>query len=187
MFKLMPIGVRFIEGTGDDALAAPGATEVAEDITNDTPAETTDQPAEDADTSDAEVKDAEYWKQRSRQWERRAKENQSAAVKLKEYEDANKSELEKALAKVEELTRENENQKHALLRSQIAAKYNITADDAELFLIGSEDEMIRRAEALQAKNRSTFGVDPNQGVGSETGGGKAAANQWADKMLGKTG
>lgn len=68
--------------------------EAAEATAADESAEAQEMLAE-ATQSEPEAKPETDWKARAREWEKRAKANQSAARKLKELEDAQKSETER--------------------------------------------------------------------------------------------
>lgn len=100
------------------------------------------------------------WKAKSREWERRAKENSEAARRLAEIEDAQKSEAQKsadALAKERARAEQAERRASAL---EIATEHQLSKDDAEL-LIGLPDEesMRRLAERLSAQAEQ--GQPPN--------------------------
>lgn len=68
--------------------------EATAEATADEPAEAQEGSAE-AGQGEAEAKPEPDWKARAREWEKRAKTNQSAARKLRELEDAQKSETER--------------------------------------------------------------------------------------------
>jgi len=97
-------------------------------------------------------KELETWKGHARTWEDRAKANKTAADKLKEIEDANKTELEKALERVTALETELNSSKQSALRSSIIAEFKIDQEDAEIFLTAQDEETLRlQAEKLAAK------------------------------------
>lgn len=80
-------------------------------------------------------------------------ELKSAAEKLRDIEDANKSELEKATERATALEAELAQTKFIALKNGIANEYGITADDASLFLTASGEEGLRKqAEALAARS-----------------------------------
>lgn len=79
----------------------------------------------------------------------RARDNESAATKLKEIEDSQKTELEKAQEANQELMAERERLAKQLLVSQIQARFKISDDDAKLFLTAPDEEgLTKQAEAL---------------------------------------
>ncbi|MEU1761680.1 hypothetical protein [Micromonospora sp. NPDC005652] len=96
------------------------------------------------------------WKAKARDWERKAKANASAAQRLVEIEEANKSEAEKAaerLAKAEKAAQEAEAR---ALRREIALEHKLTKDDAALLdAVTDEDAMRLLATRLgqQAEDR----------------------------------
>lgn len=127
--------------------------------TNETPtAETTSEAQENNDSPTVEPtvedlqKEIETWKGHARTWENRAKENKSAADRIKEIEDANKSELEKAQERLAELERELNSSKEQTLRSNIIAEFSLDPEDAAVLLTASDEEGLRaQAERLAAK------------------------------------
>lgn len=128
--------------------------------TNETPtAETTSEETEIIETQTVEPtiedlkKELEEWKSHSRTWETRAKENKSAADRIKEIEDANKSELEKAQERVTELEAELNSSKGQALRSNIIAEFSLDPEDAEVLLTATDEDGLRaQAARLAAKS-----------------------------------
>jgi len=97
-------------------------------------------------------KEIETWKGHARTWEDRAKANKNAADQIKAIEDANKTELEKALDQVAELQAELNSSKESALRSSIIAEFSLDPDDAAVLLTASDEEGLRaQAERLAAK------------------------------------
>jgi 5'-3' exonuclease len=97
---------------------------------------------QDADTA-AEL---EKWKTESRKWEKRSKENSSAAAKLKEIEQKNMSELEKALAAQADAEERAMTATSMHNRVMAAAAHNLPVDLIEDLGSGTEDEISERAE-----------------------------------------
>ena len=88
------------------------------------------------------------WKAMARKWETRAKENSQAAARLAEVE------AENSLLKSESL------------RSQVALKHGISADDAAMFLTATtEKELDAQAARLAALAKPSGGAlfDPSAG------------------------
>lgn len=92
-----------------------------------------------------------------------------AEAKVKEFEDRDKSEQQKANERAEEAEKAAEQAKAEALRYRIAAKNEISDEDAEIFLTGTdEDTLTKQAERLvalrgeQAAPR-TPKPDPSQG------------------------
>jgi hypothetical protein len=92
-----------------------------------------DQPVEETD-----------WKAEARKWEQRAKENKTAADRLAELEDANKSEIQKASDKATAAEKAAAEAKAEALRWKVAAKHGITEEDADLFLTGTDEETLTK-------------------------------------------
>jgi len=112
--------------------------------------------ADEANTNETagetpETETAEFWKQKSRLWESRARENSAAAKKLQELEDANKSELEKAVARAEAAEKQLGELQLSKLRGDIALESGVPADLVD-FLTGGDEESLRaQAEKLVAR------------------------------------
>lgn len=105
--------------------------------------ESTDQPTADAAQKPTET--VEFWKTKAREQEKRAKDNATAATRLAEIEEAQKSETEKAadrIAKAEAEVATVPNRVADALRVHLVALHEIDKDDAELFLTGTEPELL---------------------------------------------
>lgn len=129
--------------------------------TNETPtAETASEETENIETQAVEPtiedlkKELEEWKSHSRTWETRAKENKSAADRIKEIEDANKTELEKAQERVSALEDELNSSKKQAIRSNIIAEFSLDPEDAEVLLTASDEDGLR-AQAARLAAKST--------------------------------
>lgn len=137
----------------------------AGDPPNDPPK--TDPPEDgDADLGDAGKKAL----QREREARKAAeKARTEAEAKVKEFEDRDKSELDKANERAAELEKTAAQAQAEALRYRIAAKNEISDEDAEIFLTGTdEDTLTKQAERLvalrgeQAAPRAPK-PDPSQG------------------------
>lgn len=104
-----------------------------------------------------------------------AKANAEAAKRLAALEEAQKSEADKAADRLRQLEADVNSARLDALRFKIASKHQISDEDADLFLTGSDEETLtRQAERLAAhtKERKKNGnVVPNEGATS-----KAAPN-----------
>lgn len=121
-------------------------------MSEDTTVQTTDEGTEAASAQAQETKpDTVDWKAKARDWERRAKENKSAADELAQIKEAQKTEAEKTadrLAKAEQTARDAEAR---ALRREVALEHKLPKDDAALLdSITDEDAMRRLAERLAA-------------------------------------
>lgn len=110
----------------------------------------TDQQQQASETKPTETVD--FWKQKAREQERRAKENAAAATRLRELEDAQKSDAEKQADRVRQLEAERDNARRDVLRFKVASQYGITGEDADLFLTASDEETLtKQAERLAGR------------------------------------
>jgi hypothetical protein len=92
------------------------------------------------------------WKAKAREWERRAKENTSAAKRLAEIEEASKSEAQKVADRLAAAEKVAADARQEALRLRIAARFQISDDDADLFLTGSDEETLtKQAERLAGR------------------------------------
>ncbi|WJY73229.1 capsid assembly scaffolding protein Gp46 family protein [Corynebacterium auriscanis] len=154
--------LRFIEGPQGGAATASEPT-AADESTQDT----TENDSGEVDSGEVDYK-AKYeaMKTHSRDWEAKAKANIAAAKKLKELEDAEKTELEKLGEKLAASEHTNSQLQARLDQLSIAAEHGISPTDAELFLHGDKDTMVKQAKALAERGKvKGLGVNPAQGRG----------------------
>jgi hypothetical protein len=90
----------------------------------------------------------EHWKAQSRKWESRAGENKGAAEKLREIEDANKTELQKATEARDEALRHADEVTASHNRVMAAAAFDLPADIVDYLGSGTAEEVTARAENL---------------------------------------
>lgn len=151
-------------------------TPVTEESKIDAPAQ--EQPTEDTKTTEID------WKAKAREWERRAKDNKAAADKLAEIEEANKSEAQKSADRLALAEKAAEDARREAVRFKIAAKFQITDEDADLFLTGTDEESLtKQAERLAARSEAAGAPrapkpDPNQGRSGS--GPKSTADSFAE-------
>lgn len=128
---------------------------MSEQEINTAEAAVTETEAADQQQADNEPKPTEtvdFWKQKAREQEKRAKENATAAKRLAEIEEAQKSEAEKMADRIAQLEGEAEQARRDALRFKVASKYGIGDEDADLFLTGVDEETLtRQAERLAAR------------------------------------
>lgn len=108
------------------------------------PAETAGEAGEATDWQ----KEAEKWKALSKKNELRARENSAAAAKLAQLEDANKTELQRAIEKAEKAERERAEERAERHRLLAAASYGLGPDFVDFLGTGEEDDIYARAEVL---------------------------------------
>jgi hypothetical protein len=88
----------------------------------------------------------EHWKQMSRKHEQRAKANSSAASRLQQIEDANKTELQKAQDAQATAERERDEARSSHARVMAAASNNLPPELIDHLGTGTEEEINERAE-----------------------------------------
>ena len=107
----------------------------------------------------------EYWKSQARKWEKRSKENSSAAEELSKLKDSQNMELKEALQKAktaeEELAALKSTEETRELKTKVAADIGIP----EALIHGTtEEEMRADAEAMVAYFKPKTGAKvPNPG------------------------
>ncbi|WP_143203963.1 hypothetical protein [Streptomyces kebangsaanensis] len=87
------------------------------------------------------------WKAEARKWETRAKENSDAAQRLREIEDAQKTEQQRLAEAKETAEKDAAAARSEALRWRIAARHQISDEDAEIFLTGGDEETLTRQAA----------------------------------------
>lgn len=164
--------LRFLEGT--DGANAGSATPGTEDSNGGA-----DQGNESGKPTDWEARAKELeterdkWKSHSRTWEDRAKENQSAAARLKELEGKSDTQnLEDQLAQLQEREAELATRERKALVATIAAEEGVSKEDFEFFP-DSNDEDILRKFAKRLAAGSGRGAESNN-FGGSTGASKEA-------------
>jgi len=94
------------------------------------------------------AKQVDHWKQMARRHEKTARSNSAAAAKLREYEDSQKSDLQKA----QEAMQAAEQERDALIMSQnrmiAAAAKDLSPDWIEYLGDGTAEDINARAEQL---------------------------------------
>jgi hypothetical protein len=94
----------------------------------------------------------DFWKQKAREQEKRAKENASAAQRLAEIEEANKTEAQKVSDRLTQAEERAAAAERRAIRFEIASEFSLTPDDAKaLEHVASEDGMREVARLLAAK------------------------------------
>lgn len=169
--RTLPAAWRFALDRHDDPQPpAPAPTPPAP--TDPAPAGT--DPATDPDPADkplgpAGEKALEEWKRRAKEAEAAAR---TAAEKVREFEDRDKTELQRAQEAAARATAEAEAARTELARTRILAKHGLTEADAEFLPSGSEEDM--RAAAKRLADRLAAATpppapgprpDPSQGSG----------------------
>jgi len=131
----------------------------------------TEQPTKPTETVD-------FWKQKAREQEKRAKDNATAAQRLAEIEEAQKSEAEKVadrISKAEAEVAAVPSKVADALRAHLVALHEIDQDDAELFLTANDPELllkqVTRLIGQSDKRKKTNNVVPREGTNPSPVGG----------------
>lgn len=132
------------------------------------------------------------------------KEKSEYAAKLKEFEDRDKSELQRAQEAAQEATRQAQEQVTTAWREALCAAHQISDEDAETFLTGADAETLKRqAQRLvelrgsaepaappttthRPTERLRTGVDPTRGDEPSRAEQIAAAEQAGDWAKART-
>lgn len=114
-----------------------------------TPDGATEEPTVDTTpTSEDLAAEVAKWKAMSRKHEADAKAGKAAAAKLKEIEDAGKSEIEKAQAKITESEQKAAAAEARALRLEIAAEKGLTPAQAKRLVGTTKEELEADADEL---------------------------------------
>jgi predicted phage tail protein len=145
------------------------ATESAETATESSSTEEPKQPKP--------TETVDFWKQKAREQEKRAKDNADAAKRLAELEDAQKSESERAAERISKAEAEVASVPSKVadaLRQHLVELHEIDKDDAELFLTGSEPDLllkqVKRLLAQSGERRKQGNHVPREGNTSANAG-----------------
>ena len=91
------------------------------------------------------------WKAEAKKWETRAKENKSAADRLAQLEESQKTEQQKLMERAEAAERERDAVRTEALRLRIAADKGLTPKQAARLRGSSEEELLADADELLAE------------------------------------
>lgn len=147
---------------------------------------TTDQPSEDAQVTPEAPQQAEVPPEVKAALRKANKEAETLRLRLKEYEDRDKSDAEKQAERLQALEAEALAARSEALRLRVAAKFGIGDEDADLFLTASDEETLtKQAERLSAREagRKRQGNHvPREGV-SPTPAGNSDERQFARSLF----
>jgi len=101
-------------------------------------------------TPETPAKDETDWKAEARKWEGRAKENSSAAAKLAEIEESNKTEAQKLSERAEIAEKALAAKELEADRALVALEKGLTASQAKRLVGASRDEFLADADQLLA-------------------------------------
>jgi hypothetical protein len=107
------------------------------------------------------------WKAKAREWESRAKANKTAADRLAEIEEANKTEAQKAAEKTATAEKRAVEAEAKVLRRDVAIEHKLTSEDAALLDTITDENAMRALAARLAgaeSDRKTQGLHvPGEG------------------------
>lgn len=124
----------------------------------------------DDDTVD-HAAEARKWKALARQHEQRAKSNADKARQLDELEDQNKSELDRATAKVTAAEQRAAAAERRVLVLEVAAEKGLTATQAKRLQGDTRDELEADADELLENFTPTGGKPDTGGAGDDSSDG----------------
>lgn len=90
----------------------------------------------------------DFWKQKAREQEARAKSNATAAQRLQEFEDAQKTESQKLADATAKAQRDAEEARSEATRYKVAATHKVSSDYFDLLGSGDEETVTGRALLL---------------------------------------
>ena len=90
------------------------------------------------------------WQAEARKWEKRAKENKSAADKLAEIEESKKTEIQKAMERAEQAEQRINELEREKTRLSVIASHGIPEDYQDLIKGTSEEELAASAEKVKS-------------------------------------
>ncbi len=109
-----------------------------------------------------------------------AKERNDLAAKVKEFEDAKKSDAEKQADRMAVLEKEAASARSEAVRYKIASKFQVSDEDAELFLTGSDEETLTKQ--AQRLNERAAALKPTPGA-YVPGEGRSPSNPNIDEQI----
>jgi hypothetical protein len=133
--KLALMGIRFAEGEGGAAPAVPAVPAVVPTVT---PIVTPADPAQDPTD----------WKAESRKWEARSKENAAAAQKLAEFEESQKSDLQKSEDRANRAEKLAADSASDAIRARVALEKGLTPAQEKRLIGSTRDELLADADVL---------------------------------------
>lgn len=127
--------------------------------------------------------EVEKWKALAQKHEKRARDNAAAAKQLDDLENASRSDAER-IAKLEEAVKAGSAE---ALRLRIAAKHQISDEDADLFLTGTDAEKLeaqaKRLAAHRADQKKSGTVVAGEGKTNDTPVADNEAREFARQIF----
>ena len=113
------------------------------------PVDTEKPPSQPSDGGTPPSEDVD-WKSQSRKWESLAKANKAAADKLAQLEDANKTEVQRATDRAEQLAKELDGERRFRMQHEAATKAGLPSELAARLQGSTPEELAADAAALRA-------------------------------------
>jgi len=135
---------------------------------------------ESGDQGDAAAQLA-HWKEMARKHEKRARENSTAAAKLKQIEQANMTELEKAQSAQREAEQQRDEALATHARVMAAAAHNLPVELIDVLGTGTDEEINERAELLQTAIEDMAGEIAEQLIADKIASGELIVGQGASR------
>lgn len=134
-------------------------SDTQQEAPTDSPTGTANPPKPEPPAREAEkTEDSTDWKAEARKWEQRAKENSTAAARLAEYEDAQKTEAQRAADAQAAAERRAADAEARVTRRDVAIEHSLSKEDAALLDdLTDEDAMRRLAVRLAAAAEAQAG------------------------------
>jgi hypothetical protein len=150
-----------VPGTGDGDTGLPEGQLEGEGQAQGQEGETPDPAAELA-----------HWKEMARKHEKRAKENAAAAARMKQLDQSNMTEVEKAQAAQRDAERERDEARDMHARMMAAAANDLPVDLIDFLGTGTEEEINERAEMISSVIEETAQAIAEQLIKDQIASGK---------------
>ena len=121
------------------------------------------------------------WKAQSRKWESLAKANKTAADKLAQLEDANKTEVQRATERAEQLAKELDGERRFRMQHEAATKAGLSSELAARLQGSTPEELAADAAALKALIPTQ--PQPNAFRDAQGKGGDTKSGDWLRDSL----
>ena len=152
--------------------------------------EPTEEPTDEPDQPDEPARDEPDWKAEARKWEARAKENKDAASKLKELEDAQKTEQERLTEKLNATETRAKEAELKAARLEVATEKGLPKTSVK-FLTGTTPEELEASadellELIKPKQDEPSGGKPKPRLEDDTPSDDEDMNpsELADSIMG---
>jgi hypothetical protein len=169
------------ETAGTESVGVTGEVDTSATGASDAGTTAEDQAAEEQlhgimqDEDPAELKkQLERWRKTAQRHERTARDNSAAAARLRELEDASKSEVQRAVDAQQAAERERDAVRSQHARTVAAASHGLDPELADYLGDGTEDEISDRAKSLSDLIEKTAQKLAEQMTSQNNGGGRGS-------------